>query len=278
MRVQEYISANAGGFFAALKEWIAIPSISGDPALAGQVAQSARWLARHLRDTGFPKVEIRETPGLPAVFAEWPAQDPRAPAVLVYGHHDVQPVTPLEEWQVPPFAPVDRDGQLTGRGASDDKGQVLFHALGLRANLATSGARAPPVTIKLLIEARRSPGRCTLPACSGKTLSGCAAKRSSSATAPCGPRMSPRSASAPGAWSPPRSAWTARLSICTRGVLRRYAQPGPRAGPPARRAARPAAAHPVELPGRSDGGPGGSSDAPLAMVIARRSARLDPGR
>jgi acetylornithine deacetylase/succinyl-diaminopimelate desuccinylase-like protein len=158
MSVQEYISANAGGFFAALKEWIAIPSVSGDPALAGEVARSARWLARHLRDTGLPTAEIWETPGLPAVFAEWPAQDPRAPAVLVYGHHDVQPVTPLEEWQVPPFAPVDRNGQLTGRGASDDKGQVLFHALGLRANLAASGAGAPPVTIKLLIEGEEESG------------------------------------------------------------------------------------------------------------------------
>jgi acetylornithine deacetylase/succinyl-diaminopimelate desuccinylase-like protein len=158
MSVQEYISANAGGFFAALKEWIAIPSISSDPERAEDVARSARWLAQHLRDTGFPTVEIWETPGLPAVFAEWPAQDPRAPAVVVYGHHDVQPVTPLEEWQDPPFAPAERNGQLTGRGASDDKGQVLFHALGLRANLAASGAGAPPVTIRLLIEGEEESG------------------------------------------------------------------------------------------------------------------------
>ncbi len=64
------------------------------------------------------------------MYAEWPAADPAAPVVLVYGHHDVQPVEPLAEWDSPPFEPVQTDGLLLGRGASDDKGQVLFHALG----------------------------------------------------------------------------------------------------------------------------------------------------
>ncbi len=158
MTVREYVGANAGGFFAALKQWLAIPSVSSDPERAGDVARSARWLARHLRDTGFPQAEIWETPGLPAVFAEWPAEDPRAPAVLVYGHHDVQPAGPLEEWETPPFTPAVRGEQLIGRGASDDKGQVLFHALGLRASLAASGAAAPPVTVKLLVEGEEESG------------------------------------------------------------------------------------------------------------------------
>jgi acetylornithine deacetylase/succinyl-diaminopimelate desuccinylase-like protein len=92
------------------------------------------------------------------VFAEWPAADPGAPVVLVYGHHDVQPVEPLAEWQSPPFEPVERDGQLLARGASDDKGQVLFHPLGVRAALAASGRAAPPVTIKLLIEGEEESG------------------------------------------------------------------------------------------------------------------------
>ena len=92
------------------------------------------------------------------MFAEWPAADPAAPVVLVYGHHDVQPVEPLEEWDSPPFEPVQRDGLLLASGASDDKGQVLFHALGLRAGLAASGASAPPVTLKLLIEGEEESG------------------------------------------------------------------------------------------------------------------------
>ena len=81
-----------------------------------------------------------------------------APTVLVYGHHDVQPVEPLEEWHSPPFEPAERDGLLLGRGASDDKGQVLFHSLGVRAWLASKSASAPPVTIKLLVEGEEESG------------------------------------------------------------------------------------------------------------------------
>jgi len=164
MDARSYVEANANGFFDALKEWLAIPSISADPARHGDVRRSAEWLAAHLRGAGFPGTEIWETggdgqdDGLPAVFAEWPAEDPAAPVVLIYGHHDVQPVEPLEEWQSPPFEPSERDGRLMARGASDDKGQVLFHALGVCAGLAASGRGAPPVTIKLLIEGEEESG------------------------------------------------------------------------------------------------------------------------
>jgi acetylornithine deacetylase/succinyl-diaminopimelate desuccinylase-like protein len=92
------------------------------------------------------------------VYAHWPAADPGAPAVLVYGHHDVQPVEPLGEWHTPPFEPAERDGQLLGRGASDDKGQVLLHTLGLRAGLAARGAAAPPVSLTFLIEGEEESG------------------------------------------------------------------------------------------------------------------------
>jgi acetylornithine deacetylase/succinyl-diaminopimelate desuccinylase-like protein len=163
MDVREYIEANASGFFAALKEWLAIPSISGDPERRDDVRRSAEWLSGHLRDTGFPVVEIWETgtpddPGLPAVFAEWPAADPAAPTVVIYGHHDVQPVEPLDEWETAPFSPVERGDQLIGRGASDDKGQIFFHTLGLRAGLAARGETAPPVTIKMLVEGEEESG------------------------------------------------------------------------------------------------------------------------
>jgi acetylornithine deacetylase/succinyl-diaminopimelate desuccinylase-like protein len=188
MDARSYIEANAAGFFAALKDWLAIPSISADPAHHADIARSADWLAGYLRQAGFPIVEIWPTgepgaPGLPAVYAEWPAdqrpadqrfpdqrfpdqqtpdqQTPGAPAVLVYGHHDVQPVQPLDSWDFDPFTPVERGRQLLGRGASDDKGQVLFHALGARACIAASpdGRRqAPPVTLKLLIEGEEEAG------------------------------------------------------------------------------------------------------------------------
>lgn len=163
MAVRQYIEEHAPQFFGSLSQWLAIPSISADPAHRDDVGRSAQWLKTYLEATGFPSVEVWPTgesgsPGLPAVFAEWPAADPAAPVVLVYGHHDVQPVEPLEEWDSPPFEPVQRDGLLLARGSSDDKGQVLFHALGLQASLAASGATAPPVTLKLLIEGEEESG------------------------------------------------------------------------------------------------------------------------
>src|ERR1700744_5470320 len=158
MDPRAYIEEHASAFFEDLKEWLTIPSISADPARRDDVRRSAEWLAAHLSATGFPVTEVWETAGQPAVFAEWPAADPGAPAVLIYGHHDVQPVDPLEEWHSPPFVPVEQDGQLLARGASDDKGQVLFHALGVSATLAASGETAPPVTLKLLIEGEEESG------------------------------------------------------------------------------------------------------------------------
>ncbi len=160
MDVRDYVESNAREFTGALKQWLAVPSISADPARHADVRRSAEWLAAHLGAAGFPVAEVWETPGpgLPAVFAEWPAADPDALVVLVYGHHDVQPVEPLEEWESPPFEPAERDGRLHARGASDDKGQVLLHSLGIRACLAASGAASPPVTIKLLVEGEEESG------------------------------------------------------------------------------------------------------------------------
>jgi acetylornithine deacetylase/succinyl-diaminopimelate desuccinylase-like protein len=163
MDVREYIDEHAPEFFASLSEWLTIPSVSADPDRCGEVGRSAEWLRSYLLETGFPVVEVWPTgaagaPGLPAVFAEWPAADPAAPVVLIYGHHDVQPVEPLDEWESPPFEPVQRGDLLLGRGSSDDKGQVLFHTLGIRAGLAASGAAAPPVTLKLLIEGEEESG------------------------------------------------------------------------------------------------------------------------
>jgi acetylornithine deacetylase/succinyl-diaminopimelate desuccinylase-like protein len=158
MDVREFVAAQAHEFSAALREWLAIPSVSADPARHGDVRRSAQWLADYLRKTGFGVAEVWETKGLPAVYAHWPAADAGAPNVLVYGHHDVQPAELADGWDTEPFSPVERDGKILGRGASDDKGQVLFHALGLRALLAATGAAAPPVSITMLIEGEEESG------------------------------------------------------------------------------------------------------------------------
>jgi acetylornithine deacetylase/succinyl-diaminopimelate desuccinylase-like protein len=158
MEVRDYIAANAAEFSQALRDWLSIPSVSADPARHDDVTRSAEWLAGHLRQSGFPVAEVWETAGLPAVHAHWPAADPGAPRVLVYGHHDVQPAVLEDGWDYEPFEPYEKDGKIFGRGASDDKGQVLFHVLGVRAALAASGADQPPVTLTLLIEGEEESG------------------------------------------------------------------------------------------------------------------------
>ncbi|GAA3198899.1 dipeptidase [Actinocorallia longicatena] len=162
MEIREYVAGQREDFLADLMEWLRIPSVSGDPAHAGDVRRSAEWLAAHLRGIGFPHVEIMETGGLPAVFADWPVAD--APKVLVYGHHDVQPGEPAEEWETSPFEPVVRGDRLLGRGTSDDKGQIFMHTLGLRANLEARGADAPPVHLKFLFEGEEESGSMHFPA------------------------------------------------------------------------------------------------------------------
>lgn len=156
--VREFIQATAHELVDDLSAWVRIPSISADPAHAADVTASAEWLRDALLRTGFPTAELIETAGAPAVYAEWPAADPDAPVVLVYGHHDVQPVDPLELWDAPPFEPV-RDGDvLRGRGACDDKGQLVFHLLGMRAHLQLTGLSAPAVTVKMIIEGEEESG------------------------------------------------------------------------------------------------------------------------
>src|SRR5581483_2129854 len=121
--VRRYCQEHGQEFLAELVEWLRIPSVSADPARAGDVRRSAQWLADAFTRVGFPTVEIWETDGLPAVFAEWPADGADAadgagaPAVVVYGHHDVQPVDPEELWQTAPFEPELRGEELFARGA-----------------------------------------------------------------------------------------------------------------------------------------------------------------
>ncbi|WP_245777588.1 M20/M25/M40 family metallo-hydrolase [Lentzea xinjiangensis] len=153
------VAALTDSFLSGLREWIAIPSIGVDPDHHDDVRRSAEWLAGRLRRDGWPQVEVWDHgPALPAVFACWPAADPQAPTVLVYGHHDVQPVDPIERWHHPPFEPVISGDELFGRGASDDKGQVAMHLLGMRAHLAATGQNAPSVTVKLFVEGEEESG------------------------------------------------------------------------------------------------------------------------
>ncbi|MEU9866135.1 dipeptidase [Streptomyces sp. NPDC047971] len=156
--VRTYIEQHRAAFLGDLTDWLRIPSVSAQPAHAEDVRRSARWLADKLTDTGFTTVEVWETDGAPAVFAEWPSGDPDAPTVLVYGHHDVQPAAREDGWRTDPFEPHVTDGRMYARGAADDKGQVFFHTLGVRAHLAATGRTAPAVNLKLIVEGEEESG------------------------------------------------------------------------------------------------------------------------
>jgi acetylornithine deacetylase/succinyl-diaminopimelate desuccinylase-like protein len=156
---REYIDAHRPDLLADLDQWLRIPGISAQPERHGDVRRSAEWFADAARRAGFPTVEIWDDgPWLPAIYAEWPSAEPDAPTVLVYGHHDVQPVDPLELWHTDPFEPTIDGDLLRARGASDDKGQLLFHLLAVRAHLAATGRTTPAVTLKYVIEGEEESG------------------------------------------------------------------------------------------------------------------------
>lgn len=137
-----------------LVDWLRIPSISSDSGRSGDVIRAASWIAEKLAGAGL-SVESIATAGHPLVYAESPPV-PNAPVVLVYGHYDVQPAEPLDEWTSPPFKPEERNGNLYARGATDDKGQVLTHVQSVCDRLAEGGNL--PLQVKFLIEGEEEIG------------------------------------------------------------------------------------------------------------------------
>lgn len=143
-----------------LFELVRIPSISTDPAYKADCRKAADWLVRVLTDLGFT-ASVRDTPGHPMVVAHHDADRVDAPHVLFYGHYDVQPVDPLELWEDAPFDPKIKDlgnGRkvLTGRGTSDDKGQLLTFVEACRAYKEIKGGL--PVKITILFEGEEESG------------------------------------------------------------------------------------------------------------------------
>jgi acetylornithine deacetylase/succinyl-diaminopimelate desuccinylase-like protein len=155
-RLDGYVDDERERITGALFEWLAIPSISAHADRSDAVRRSAEWLVAAVRAAGADEVEVLETDGHPAVFAEWSGAGPDAPTVLVYGHHDVQPVDPEHEWRHPPFEPVIVDGECLARGAIDDKGQVLYQVEAIRGLIALEGRL--PVNVKLLVEGEEEIG------------------------------------------------------------------------------------------------------------------------
>lgn len=155
-------SERAEEFVSLLSRWIAIPSISGSPEHTDAVEESAEWFAARLRETGFPQVGIvRAEGGAPAVLGQWPGP-PGALRVLVYGHHDVQPVGDAGAWRTEPFEAVHEGDRVIGRGAVDDKGQLLFHLFAARDHVAARDG-SPGIHLMVLAEGEEEVGSQTLP-------------------------------------------------------------------------------------------------------------------
>jgi acetylornithine deacetylase/succinyl-diaminopimelate desuccinylase-like protein len=156
LRLSAFAEAERPRIEERLLEWLRVPSISAHPAHASDVRRSAEVTADLLAAAGLGRVEIIETGGAPAAYGEHLQAGPDALTALVYGHHDVQPVDPLDEWRSPPFEPVIVDGECRGRGAVDDKGQVLYQIEAVRGLLQGDGRL--PVNVKFLIEGEEEVG------------------------------------------------------------------------------------------------------------------------
>jgi acetylornithine deacetylase/succinyl-diaminopimelate desuccinylase-like protein len=154
--IDTFVRAEAGSLVDELSAWCAIPSISTEPEHDADVRRSAEHLAGLMEAAGLHAELLAVEGSQPAVYAEWLGAGPDAPTVTVYGHHDVQPVDPLDQWTTPPFEPTVRDGCLHARGASDDKGQVHFQVAAVRHLLAADGRL--PVNLKFLVEGEEEAG------------------------------------------------------------------------------------------------------------------------
>jgi acetylornithine deacetylase/succinyl-diaminopimelate desuccinylase-like protein len=145
----------SGELLAELAEWIAIPSVSADPARASDVERAGDWLAAKICAAG-GEAERIDWQGQPLVVGEIAASGRgRTPTVLCYGHFDVQSVDPLELWESEPFSLVERDGWLYGRGTADDKGQLLML---LEAARSLARANALPVNVLFICDGEEEIG------------------------------------------------------------------------------------------------------------------------
>jgi acetylornithine deacetylase/succinyl-diaminopimelate desuccinylase-like protein len=134
--------------------FLRFPSVSTDEKYAGKVRECADWLSKKLSSIGLES-KVVPTAGHPIVWARNEHKKGR-PTVLLYGHYDVQPPDPLELWDSPPFEPVLKNGYVFARGATDNKGQILSHIMGIQETLQKNGEL--PVNLDLVVEGEEEVG------------------------------------------------------------------------------------------------------------------------
>ncbi len=151
----DFARKNYPRFLEELKSLLRIPSISTLPENKDDCRKAAETLATELKRIGMENVRMIETSGHPLVYADW-LHAAGKPTALVYGHYDVQPPDPLDEWLSPPFEPTIRDGNIYARGAVDDKGQVVAQVKALESLMATNGKL--PINVRVLLEGEEEVG------------------------------------------------------------------------------------------------------------------------
>ena len=144
-----YSQENIQKFIDSLVEFLKIKTISSDPKYKGDVRQGAEWLSTYMKNLGIEDVRILDTEQNPVVYGSLIQAGKDKPTILIYGHYDVQPVDPLDEWDSAPFEPVIKDGLLYARGSSDMKGQALVSLAAIESILAFDKM---PVNLKFLFE------------------------------------------------------------------------------------------------------------------------------
>lgn len=154
----DYIASHQQSFVDDLVELLRIPSVSADSKHVPDIRRAAEWMAARFERMGL-QTELVLTSGHPFVVAE---SRPVAgkPVALVYGHYDVQPPDPLNEWTTPPFEPSIRHGNVYARGATDDKGQMLTHVMSVESWLRSG--QDLPIQVKFLIEGEEEIGSANL--------------------------------------------------------------------------------------------------------------------
>ena len=151
----EYAHSQKDRFLEELFALLRVPSISTLPEHAGDVRHVAELLVAELKRIGMENVKLIDTAGHPLVYADWLHAEGK-PTCLCYGHYDVQPAEPLDEWLSPPFEPTVRNGNVYARGAVDDKGQMYMHLKALESILQTEGKL--PLNIRVLLEGEEEVG------------------------------------------------------------------------------------------------------------------------
>ncbi len=150
----QFVSENRERFLEELFELLRIPSISAQSDHHDDMVRTAEWLRASLLKAGADRAEVMPTAGNPVVYAE-KIIDPSKPTVVVYGHYDVMPEDPKDEWRTDPFEPVIKDGRIWCRGADDDKGQLFMHAKAFEAMVATGEL---PCNVKFMLEGEEEIG------------------------------------------------------------------------------------------------------------------------